>query len=80
MLSVVSLMMIWVASIRKPNSSWLQPERKFVVHKSEVSRGKADLTQEWTQQLINILQNPLLLFPYPVFFHGPGLILSLAPM
>lgn len=73
--------MIWVASTtRKPNSSWLKPEREFVVHKNQVSRKKVDFKQEWIKQLINVLKGPLLLFSCPAFFHDPGLILLLAPI
>lgn len=71
--------MLLVASNREPNSSWLKPETEFVVHKSDMSRGKADFKQGQIQQLIDVCEDPLFVVLLPAFFHSPGLILTLAP-
>lgn len=77
-----SLTVILVPSTRKPNQIGLDQEGNLLFIKMKCLEEKKclDFKQGWIQWLINVPDDPLLLFSWPAFFHGSSLILLLAPL
>lgn len=70
----------WFKTMETPTPLRLKLEREFVVHKNEMSGGKATLKQGWTHSSSMSSRVPLFIVPCPALSCGPCLILMPAAM